>query len=72
MMGVPQAIPLVEMLAWAEIADLGREEVEELLGFIRLLDDVFFEDLERKAKAKAQQNGGTRGNHRRTGRGKRR
>jgi len=62
-MGVPQAITLVEILAWAEIAGLGREDVEELLGFIRLLDDVYFKDLERKAKAK--QNGRTSGNHRR-------
>jgi hypothetical protein len=62
-MGVPQAISLTEILAWSDIAGLGREETEELLGFIRLLDDVYFKDLERKQKAKS--NGRTSGNHRR-------
>lgn len=69
-MGVPQAISLTEMLAWSDIAGLGREETEELLGFIRLLDDVYFKDIEKKQKAKS--NGRTGGNSRRARGGSRR
>lgn len=62
--GAPQPILLTEIMAYGALVQLERIEIEELLGFVRLLDDVYFKHLEEKQKAK--NHGGTRSNHRRT------
>jgi len=61
-MGAPQPVALTEILAYSEIKQLSREEVEELLGYVRELDEVYFEHLKEKQKRDA----GARGSNRRT------
>jgi hypothetical protein len=51
-MGVPQSIPFTELLSYCELEGLGRYDAQELLGFVRRLDQVYFEDIEAKAKVK--------------------
>jgi hypothetical protein len=69
-MGVPQSIPFTELLSYCELEGLGRYDAQELLGFVRRLDQVYFEDIE--AKAKVKNRGRTTGPNRRPRSGPRR
>lgn len=50
-MGVPQPIQLSEIIAYATLKGLTREESDELRGHVRRLDTVFFKFVEEKRKA---------------------
>lgn len=68
-MGAPQSIPLSEIKAYADIEELTRDELTELLFYVRGLETVYFEHLKKKAD---QKSGGIRSPNRRAGRRKRR
>ena len=62
--GQPHPIALSEILAYKEIAGVLDEDIEELVFYVRLIEDVYFEHLKNKVK-----NGGT-GSHNRRSRGR--
>lgn len=67
--GQPQPIALQDVLAYSDLAGLNREDSGSLLGFVRQLDDVYFEFLKGKAP---KENGRTGSSNRRSRRSKRR
>ena len=49
-MGQPYPIALTEIMAYSTLKGYSRDETEELLQFMRLLDDVYFKHVTEKAK----------------------
>jgi len=62
-MGQPQAIALLDVMAYSDLVELDREDTGFLLEIVRFLDNAYFERLAGKAKS-----GGTGSNHRRKAR----
>ena len=48
--GAPHHISLGDIKAYADLVELTRSEVEELLGFVHKLDDVYMEYMAKKLK----------------------
>lgn len=57
---------MVEMRAYAELKELSRDEVDEMLGFVRMLDQVFLDDTAQRMKREQKKHGGTRSPNRRS------
>ena len=56
-MGFPQPITLNEIKAYAEMNGFGKEELPELVHYIRELDSIYLKNRAEKAKKEAKNKG---------------